>query len=505
MKIIKTAIMSAVCAATLAACGGGGGSPGETSESYTITLRAERTSLPVNISHFSAGIGVDYPFTTTLYVNAKKGSAPIPGGEDIFGCNTEYGLPEGALYYLDGDDEHTVEVDDGQGGKIKIPKAYRSVTLGANSGGNSFHFHAGTQAGDATITCSVTDPRDKKVHSASVTIKVGQATVNPGRIQAYTQAPGYLGTQNSALANSVAIQARVWDDANQAVPNPVADNLQVRIRPTGDAAVGARLLEGGKAGNGVIQLKTVGGVGQFSLASGASSGSIVLELTADRADNNVSNGIQDPVSSLVQVYVYDTLTSSPLSLSAASLGTVTNGVEFTYALSATGGVPPYSWSVSGLPAGLTADASGVISGTPKAPAGTYQVNATVTDKNGSMASTGMTLKLEGDHLNISPEEFVINGCPATQDINTPCAISSANPGVQYSYAFTASVPGVTWEFSGLPAWLTSGTSGASGFVTGMPAAAPSPDPSPDAGTHQFLVTAKRGVTSVTRKVSVTVN
>ena len=85
-------------AAVLSACGGGGGSPGATDENYKITLRAEKTTLPVNVGNYPAGIGVYAPFTTILYVNATKGGAPIPGGEGIFGCNTDYGLGSGPLY-----------------------------------------------------------------------------------------------------------------------------------------------------------------------------------------------------------------------------------------------------------------------------------------------------------------------------------------------------------------------------------------------------------------------
>jgi hypothetical protein len=77
MKISNTTIMSAVFAAALTACGGGGGSPGDTSEPYTISLRAERTSLPLNVGHYPVGIGV-IPRRCEC-----QGSAPIPGGEDI--------------------------------------------------------------------------------------------------------------------------------------------------------------------------------------------------------------------------------------------------------------------------------------------------------------------------------------------------------------------------------------------------------------------------------------
>lgn len=43
--------------AVLTACGGGGGSPGTTQESYSITLRAAKTQLPLNIQNASVEIG----------------------------------------------------------------------------------------------------------------------------------------------------------------------------------------------------------------------------------------------------------------------------------------------------------------------------------------------------------------------------------------------------------------------------------------------------------------
>ena len=177
-------------AALVAACGGGGGSSGDTQERYSITLRADKTALPINISHYPVGQGVEAPFTTTLYVNGREGNDPIQGGEDIFQCNVAGGLSTGSLYYLDGDEDH--EDDDGN------PLAYRSITLGANAGGNSFHFHAGDQAGTATITCSVTDPRDNRVYSASVNLTVGggSGSGKAASIQAIARYPA-LGVQGN--------------------------------------------------------------------------------------------------------------------------------------------------------------------------------------------------------------------------------------------------------------------------------------------------------------------
>ncbi|KJK43212.1 peptidase S8/S53 subtilisin kexin sedolisin, partial [Lentzea aerocolonigenes] len=59
----------------------------------------------------------------------------------------------------------------------------------------------------------------------------------------------------------------------------------------------------------------------------------------------------------------------------------TVGQAASLQLAATGGTPPYSWSVTGLPAGLSANSSGAISGTPTT-AGTSTVTATVTDSAG---------------------------------------------------------------------------------------------------------------------------
>ena len=494
-----------IVATTLAACGGGGGSPGTTQESYSITLRADKTQLPINVADTFPNISVYAPFTTTLYVDAAVGGRPIPGGEDgVFACNVAGGLSSGALYYLDGKDEHMVEIDDGNGGKIKVPGAYRSITLGSNSGGNSFHFHAGNAAGTARITCAVTDPRDKQQKSASVEINVGGATGKPASVRVNSSIPNsnyyYLGTKNNVAGfdNKMAMVAFVMDDANQPVASSSAPNLQVSIRSGASTALGARLVAGNQSGS-VLQLNTGGsGTAQYSLLSGDEAGLVVLEFTADRYDNNVQNGIQDPVSALKQVYVVENITAR-LAVVPTYFGDVTNGVPFFYMMEAQGGLPPYIWSITGLPAGLTADSAGVITGTPKAPAGTYLGKATVTDKNKLTASVDIALTLVGDHETVDPESFVITGCAVGTGVNTACSLPSATAESLYTYAFSASVSGVTWEFAGLPSWLKSGTTGTTGYISGTPT-----DKCGTSNKYPFLVTAKKGVTSVTRQASITV-
>lgn len=485
-KIFK--FVAAASVSVLAACGGGGGSPGDSNLPYSISVKAAKTQLPLNIANERAGIGAYSPFTTTLYVDGREGSAPIPGGTEIFGCNVAGGLESGALYYLDGKDEHMVEVDDGMGGKIKVPGAYRSIVLDSNSGGNSFHFHAGDKAGTARIVCTVTNPADKLVSSASVDIVVGAATGKPASVIGTAQVPGFLGTSSNSvgLRNNVAINVKVMDDANQPIPDSSTANVQVSIRPFG-ASAGARLLSGGQSGS-VLHVKTIGGEGLISLSSGPSTGAILLELIADRFDNDVSNGFQDPVMQLMAISVQNVTQTSPLVIADTSIS-VTNGLPFSYALTAQGGLPPYKWTSAGLPAGLTLSVDGVITGTPIAPTGAYTVAITVSDETGASLSKNLTFNVAG--------ELAIDGC--SSDVSTPCALPAAKIGNVYSYTLSFSsgdptVP-VAWTVTGnLPTGLAFA---ADGTISGTPAAG-------TVGIYTFVVTAKRGSLTVTRQVSIVV-
>ena len=508
-------IVGLAAAALLAGCGGGGGSPGDTPESYTITLTAERTRVPLHVGAYPVGIGVEYPFTTTLYVNAKKGDAPIPGGDDIFACNTAYGLSSGPLYYLDGKDDHEHDVDDGNGGKIKVPNAYRNITLGSNAGGNSFHFHAEDQAGVATITCSVHDPRANREVSASVRITVGggAGSGKAASIKAVAQYPT-LGVQGNLfnLRTSTAVSAYIWDDANQPVPANGKANMQVSIvGATGNAGQGARLFANGQQGS-VLQMQTTGGVGLFSLSSGSQEGPILLEVVTDRFDNDVSNGIQDPITGLL---VVTTTSGTPTGGTAAPLQFVdiepaaaTNGVPYSYVLSVKGGVAPYTWQALGrMPTGLTLNSSGLISGTPSMdPPGTVSVAVGVTDSTGASQTANISIAVAAaptptptptpDPVPV-PLSINLSGC---SDVNTACNLPGAPVGGLYQYVLTASGGGTgaaAWAFDpaapgDLP-WLTLS---ASGILQGTVPTTCGPIGNP------FFIKVTKGSETVIRKVQI---
>lgn len=129
-----------------------------------------------------------------------------------------------------------------------------------------------------------------------------------------------MGSRNNVnnVPNQVAVEATVRNDANQPISNAGKPNLQVAIIPN-DTSSGARLMAGGKNNGGSMQVSTVNGIGQFSVASGPAVGALLLQLTVDRADNDVSNGIQDAITQYAVLQVVDGIATADLAIDAKQL------------------------------------------------------------------------------------------------------------------------------------------------------------------------------------------
>lgn len=153
---------------------------------------------------------------------------------------------------------------------------------------------------------------------------------------------------------------------------------------------------------------------------------------------------------------------------------VTRQVFAGFTFTATGGVPPYRWSASSLPPGLSINSvNGEITGTPtpaSTTAGTYNVIVTVNDSGIPPAPTSGTFPI----VIKNPPPPVVNATPAppTGVVNQP-----------YSFIFTASAglaPYQNWSETGaLPLGIAPLTNG--GILSGTPAATA-------AGTFTITVT-----------------
>jgi hypothetical protein len=99
----------------------------------------------------------------------------------------------------------------------------------------------------------------------------------------------------------------------------------------------------------------------------------------------------------------------------ASLPNATVGAAYSFALGASGGQPPYSWSITqgSAPPGLSLNAStGVISGTPTAQ-GTYNFTVQVADSAGAIASRVHSI---ATLLPTAAPDLAINGLGATVSV-----------------------------------------------------------------------------------------
>ena len=100
-------------------------------------------------------------------------------------------------------------------------------------------------------------------------------------------------------------------------------------------------------------------------------------------------------SSSVSTETYTITIYPPLTIGTSSLASGTLGISYSQSLAASGGLPPYSWSLyTGiLPNGLSLSSSGVISGTPTA-YGTFNFTVRVTDSLASTATRALSITIQ---------------------------------------------------------------------------------------------------------------
>jgi len=135
----------------------------------------------------------------------------------------------------------------------------------------------------------------------------------------------------------------------------------------------------------------------------------------------------------------------------------TEGVPYqAVSLTATGGTPPYTWSATGLPNGMSVSPAGVLSGTPAAGThGYYLVAITVRDAAGATSSPGTSITV----------------LPAPSlSITAPSSLPAGTEGTAYGpVAFTAAggTGTYSWTATGLPSGLSMSSAG---LLSGIPAA-----------------------------------
>jgi len=271
------------------------------------------------------------------------------------------------------------------------------------------------------------------------------------------------GTPTSAGTFSFSVQ--VTDSANRSG----AGQIQLTIQPANLSITTVSPLFVGTVGTAYAQpFSASGGTPPYtwSIVSGNPDG-----LTLDPASGNLAGTPQSagPFAFTVQVtdskgataigqfsIVVNTPTLSILVGGSLAAGAVGAPYNQKLPLQATGGTPPYTWSITSAPVpGLTFNPSTlVLSGTPTT-AGAFSLTVQVADTANATASRNLSLTIAAAGLTIT----------------TPRALPDGVLNNSYSQQLSASggQPPYRWAATGLPAGLTINTS--TGLISGTATAA----------------------------------
>ncbi|MGY4495458.1 autotransporter domain-containing protein [Pseudomonas sp. TE3610] len=158
--------------------------------------------------------------------------------------------------------------------------------------------------------------------------------------------------------------------------------------------------------NNLITLALSGGTAtSVTVASAPTHGTAVASGTSLRytptagysGSDNFTYSASNASGTSATATVTVTVAAATLSLSpaAGALTAATVGSAYHQVFSASGGVSPYRFSASGLPAGLSLDSgSGSLAGTPTT-AGSAAIVVTATDANGAQATANYSLTING--------------------------------------------------------------------------------------------------------------
>ncbi len=193
-----------------------------------------------------------------------------------------------------------------------------------------------------------------------------------------------------------------------------SSNLTINVEPP--PAITTTSLTSGSVGASYSQpINSTGGVPPFKWA--VASGSLPAGLALDGSTTNTVNVVGKPTTDGPSTFTVsltdaagEVATSQPLSIVISTLAITTtsplpNGsfttppTNYSEQFAATGGTSPYTWTLatgSTLPAGLTLDPTGLLSGAPTVQ-GTFTFGVTVTDSEATPASVTQqfTLTISG--------------------------------------------------------------------------------------------------------------
>ncbi len=429
----------------------------------------------------------DSPVATVSYAVTTKVTTPVggtwlsvtPAGGQIGGSTTSFqvnanpaGLTPGTYTGV-----VTVYAPDSNGTKTEnvnftitgaSPPTITTTTPPAGEAGAPYSYQLAATGGTLPYTWSVSSG----ALPANVTLNSSTGLISG--------TPSATGTFN--------VTVKVTDNLGNSATAPIS--IVINAGPTVTSAT----LPNGTVG--VFYTTTVSATGgttpyTWALASGSLPTSLTLNTSTGVISGtptasgtfNFSLKVTDHLGSVSPAVNFSITIGTGVTITTTTPPAGEVGAAYSYQLAASGGTPPYTWSISSgaLPGNVTLSTStGLISGTPSA-AGTFGFTVKVTDNGGTSFS--------------APMSIVINAGPTI----TTTSLPAGEVGVTYSatLAETGGTAPFNWTVTSgsLPNGLTLNAS--TGAITGSPTAT---------GSSSFTVTLKDADNiTTTANLSITVS
>lgn len=307
-------------------------------------------------------------------------------------------------------------------------------------------------------------------YSATLTVSGGTSPFNWTITSGTLPAGLSLGSSNGTISGTPtgAGSSTVTFHVADAAGNGASQAITIKVNAPPALVIATSSLPGAAQGIAYsATLQATGGVPSYSWSLAAGTLPSGLTLSSTGVISGTPNGSvgtssftvkvtdsQTPTPATKTANLSITVTTAPLTITTSSLLNGAVNSAYSQALQASGGVPPYTWSImlGALPSGLGLNAStGVISGTPTA-TGASSFTVKVTDASANAATANLSIT-----------------------INTTLTITTTSlPGGSVSNPYSATVQasgGVTpytWSVTSgtLPAGLTINAS--TGVISGTP-------------------------------------
>jgi hypothetical protein len=332
MSVMRKSLLLLLATFALASCGGGGSGshsiftpPGTDT---ALSLVATTTTLPA--SPFTVGDEETSPFPGNFpgspYISEVTVTWRHNNGDLVTGTSS-VNVAASPVQTISFSFLNTGSTDN-------FHPLLGSGPIDVTAGTGTIFVHAGQTPGTGTLIVSAVDPVSNQNISSQLTFTVvGASSGVPASITISPASGVYV--SNSGGPQSTVVSATVTDGSGALVTAPSGvSNVQFQI--VGPAGTDATLVGVDGAGSShsgtTVDVPSHNGIATVTFQSGSQQGAVQVQATADRGDNNVDNGISNPVSATTTVTVSDgklfSITiDSPDTGAVTSTGVAANATE----------------------------------------------------------------------------------------------------------------------------------------------------------------------------------